>query len=45
VRELLEEIPGIGPALSRMAVLILARNYGLLGGKEPLSQLDIKPRV
>jgi endonuclease III len=43
VRKHLEEIPGIGPALSRMAVLILARNYGLLGGKAALSQLDIKP--
>ena len=26
-----------------MAVLILARNYGLLGGTEALSQLDVKP--
>jgi len=42
VRESLEEIPGIGQALSRMAVLILARNYGLLGGKSALPQLDIK---
>lgn len=45
VRKRLEEIPGIGPALSRMAVLILARNYGLLGGKAALSQLDIKPDI
>lgn len=42
VRESLEEIPGIGQALSRMAVLILARNYGLLGGKSALPELDIK---
>jgi endonuclease-3 len=42
VRESLEAIPGIGQALSRMAVLILARNYGLLGGKSALPQLDIK---
>lgn len=45
VRKRLEELPGIGPALSRMAVLILARNYGLLGGKKALAQLDIKPDV
>jgi endonuclease-3 len=42
VRDCLEDIPGIGQALSRMAVLILARNYGLLGGKSALPQLDIK---
>lgn len=42
VRESLEDIPGIGQALSRMAVLTLARNYGLLGGKSALPQLDIK---
>ncbi|MDI6761615.1 MAG: hypothetical protein QME83_01165 [Thermodesulfobacteriota bacterium] len=42
VREALEAIPGIGQALSRMAVLILARNYGLLGGRAALPQLDIK---
>lgn len=45
VREALEDIPGIGQALSRMAVLILARNYGLLGGKSALPQLDIKTDV
>lgn len=43
VRNRFEKLPGIGPALSRMAVLILARNYGMLGGVEALSQLDIKP--
>jgi endonuclease III len=45
VRNRLEELPGIGPALSRMAVLMLATAYGLLGGKEALPQLDIKPDV
>ena len=45
VKDRLEELPGIGPALSSMAVLILSRNYGLLGGKEALQQLDIKPDV
>ncbi len=45
VRTRLEVLPGIGPALSTMAVLILARNYGLLGGKNALAQLDIKPDV
>ena len=43
VRKRLEELPGIGKALSRMAVLILARNYGLLGGKDALPSLDVKP--
>lgn len=43
VRGRLEELPGIGPALSRMAVLILVRNYGLLGGRDALTKLDIKP--
>lgn len=45
VRENLEKIPGIGPALSRMAVLNLARNYGLLGGRAALAELDIKPDI
>ena len=43
VRKRFEELPGIGRALSRMAVLILVRNYGLLGGKDALPRLDIKP--
>ena len=43
VRDRLEELPGIGPALSRMAVLILVRNYGSIGGKDALAQLDVKP--
>ncbi|WP_200255650.1 hypothetical protein [Halorhodospira neutriphila] len=43
VRSLLEEFPGIGDALSRMAVLILVRNYGLMGGQERLPDLDVKP--
>ena len=45
VRDRFEEFPGIGPALSRMAVLILVRNYGLLGGKESLRKLDVKNDV
>jgi hypothetical protein len=45
VRKRFEEIPGIGPALSRMAVLFLARNYGLLGGKRSFPQMDVKPDV
>ena len=45
VRKRFEELPGIGAALSRMAVLILARNYGLLGGKGALPKLDVKPDV
>lgn len=45
VRGRFEQLPGIGSALSRMAVLILARNYGMLGGFEALSQLDVKPDI
>jgi endonuclease III len=41
----LDEIPGIGPALAKMAVLILAREHGLLGGKKACRQLDVKPDV
>ncbi|HCF61631.1 MAG TPA: hypothetical protein DFS52_26995 [Myxococcales bacterium] len=45
VRDELDAVPGIGQALANMAVLILARNYGLLGGKEALKELDIKPDI
>lgn len=41
-RERLNEIPGIGPALADMTVLILVRNYGLLGGKAALKELRPK---
>ena len=43
VRDRFEEFPGIGKALSRMAVLILVRNNGLIDGKKSLSKLDVKP--
>ena len=43
VRDRFEEFPGIGKALSRMAVLILVRNNGLIGGKKSLPKLDVKP--
>ena len=45
VRDRLEELPGIGAALSRMAVLILVRRYGLFAGRPALRQLDVKPDV
>ena len=45
VRQRLEKLPGIGSALSRMAVLILVRKYGLLGGLDSLAELDVKPDV
>ena len=41
----LQQLSGIGPALSRMAVLILVRDHGLLGGKKALKDLDIKPDI
>ena len=43
VRDRFEEFPGIGKALSRMAVLILVRNNGLIDGKKSLPKLDVKP--
>ena len=43
VRDRLEDLPGIGLALSRMAVLILVRNYGMFGGRPALKCLDVKP--
>jgi len=45
VRRRFEAIPTLGPALARMAVLILARNYGALGGRAAMRQLDVKPDV
>lgn len=45
VRKRLEEFPCIGPALSRMTILILSRDYGLLGGAKAKKQLDIKPDI
>jgi endonuclease-3 len=45
VRQRLDAIPGIGPALSRMAVLTLARDMGLLGGKKAKKKLEPKPDV
>lgn len=40
VRQRLDAIPGIGPALSRMAVLTLARDMGLLAGKKAKKNLS-----
>lgn len=45
VKQRLEQLPGIGRALANMAVLALARDYGLLGGKRARQQLDVKPDV
>lgn len=45
VRARIDAIPGIGMALSRMAVLMLARDYGVLGGRAALPHLDVKPDI
>ena len=45
VRNRFKEFLGIGPNLSRMAVLILVRDYGRLGGKDSLGKLDVKGDV
>lgn len=41
----LDAIPAIGPALAKMAVLILARQHGLLGGRRARRHLDVKPDI
>lgn len=43
VRERMDALPGVGMALARMAVLMLARDYGVLGGRAALPHLDVKP--
>lgn len=45
VKQLLDDIPTIGPGLASMAVLILAREHGLLGGKTARQQLGPKPDI
>lgn len=45
VRRRLDAIAGIGPQLARMAVLILARDYGLLGGRRARRFLEPKVDV
>lgn len=45
VRTRLEEIPGIGKAIANFGVLMLARNYGLIGGRKAKAQLDVKTDV
>ena len=45
VKQRLDDIPAIGPGLANMAVLILARQHGLLGGKTARRQLDPKPDI
>lgn len=45
VMKRLEELTGIGPALSRMTVNLLSRDYGLLGGMKAKKDLTVKPDV
>lgn len=45
VRKRLLELPSIGDALANMTVMILARDYGLLGGRKAAKQLSVKPDV
>lgn len=45
VRQRFDAIPGVGMALARMAVLMLARDFGVLGGRRALAQLDVKPDI
>jgi endonuclease III len=45
VRSRLDAIPGIGPQLASMAAFILARDYGLLGGRGGAGDHDVKVDV
>lgn len=45
VRDRMDALPGVGMALARMAVLMLARDYGVLGGHAALPHLDVKPDI
>lgn len=45
VRNKLEEIPMIGPALAKYAILCLVRDYGLIGGKKSLRNIGVKPDI
>ena len=45
VKKRLDNVPLIGPALANFAILTLARNYGLLGGKNTLKELNVKPDI
>ena len=45
VRERLLEIPSIGTGIAEMALLILARNKGLIGGRKAKPQPNVKPDI
>jgi len=45
VRKRLDAVPNIGPGLANMALLILVREHGLLGGKKARRELDLKPDI
>jgi endonuclease III len=45
VRDRLEAIPTIGPALANMTLLFLARDHGRVGGKKARPLLDPKPDI
>jgi endonuclease III len=40
-----DDIPTIGPAIAKMAVIILIKDYGQLQDKEQYKNLDVKPDV
>ena len=45
VEQRLDDIPMIGPALAKMAVRILVKDYGFIGGIKNIKYLDIKADV
>jgi len=40
-----DEIPLIGPALAKMAVILLVKNYGIITEKKAYRKLDVKPDI
>ena len=40
-----DDIPLIGPALAKMAVMILVKNYGIISDEKEYRNLDVKPDI
>jgi endonuclease III len=40
-----DDLPLIGPALAKMAVMILVKDHGIIKGKKALRSVDVKPDI
>jgi endonuclease III len=45
IEKKLDDLPLIGPALAKMAVMILVKDHGIIQEKKALRELDVKPDV